>query len=470
MSVFVNHTSLFIGNTNPKEKKFEKDLMAAAIKSGISRFIEPCSGELAMCQLAKSVGYKDMEASDITLFSTVLGYYVEGKSEKDYEKLNIQIKGIGRVCEPVEVLYWLMYFRVLKNAGKKYFDSIIYDIETRKEWHKEKIKETLDRAREEFKDVKYYPLDMIDHLRQVLDDEKALVVMNFPTYKGGYEKFFDVGDNITWNEPSYAIFDPRTDKPAVKEILKNAKCLVLFYEEAYAGETEFDPVYVRFGCREGMNTYITTNDLERVEKLLGRKYAVRPDERDIEPLKCDILNRDFVFDDTVDVKVVEITPKQSNYYRLLLTHNFVGSGSSGGFAILVNDKVFGVFGFDKTFSGLFGDGSNTEIFLMYGMAFPVKGFRTNRLITLVASLRSVVNAVCNDIEKETFKFVKTTMISKYPESKQMRGLMKLERKSYEKKENMYKLVYKREIENRTIKEAYLEWLKREKEYKELQKK
>ena len=57
MAFFNSPTAFFIGNTNPKEKRFEKNLLKAAKKNGYDKFIEPCSGELAMSQLAIEAGF-----------------------------------------------------------------------------------------------------------------------------------------------------------------------------------------------------------------------------------------------------------------------------------------------------------------------------------------------------------------------------------------------------------------------------
>lgn len=467
MAFFNSPTAFFIGNTNPKEKRFEKNLLKAAKRAGYDKFIEPCSGELAMSQLAIEAGFDCIEASDITLFSTLLGYYVEGKP---IDELDVTVNGVGKCNDIVEVLYYQLLFKMEKEQGKDYFDNIITDIRERKEWHCNKIKESLDKAKKVFGGrVHYSPMDMIEHLKKFLNDEKAIVIMNFPTYKGGYEKHFDIGDRITWKEPNYQMFDPATDKPKVKEILKNAKCLVMFYEEAYPNETCFDAVYVRFGARDGMNTYITTNDKKRVLELVGEECAVRLDDREIKPIKKSLIHGDYIFTDKSKIEVIDAKPCECDYYRKLFTHNFTGSSGQGGFAVLVDDMLLGVFGYSKTFSAFFGNGENEDLFLTFAMAKPVKGFRVSRLLTYMARVKTIAFQVCNDLDKFTYKNLKTAMISKYPESKQMRGLMKLTGKVFDKKIGMYRLEYATSLSEKTVQEEYLEWLKKETAYKKLQK-
>lgn len=415
MPFFNSPTDFFIGNTNPKEKRFEKHLLKAAKKAGYERFIEPCSGELAMSQLAIEAGFSHIEASDITLFSTMLGYYVEGKA---IDELCVNIDGVGKCSDIIDVLYYHLLFKMEKMQGRDYFDNIITDIRKKKEWHKQKIKESLDKAAAVFHGrVHYFPMDMIEHLGKFVNDEKAIVIMNFPTYKGGYEKHFDVGDRITWKEPKYQMFDPATDKPKIKEMLKNAKCLVLFYEEAYPNETCFDAVYVRFGARDGMNTYITTNNKSRVLQLVREECAVRLDEKEIKPINKSLISSDYVFSEKSKIEVIRAAPCECDYYRKLFTHNFNGSTGQGGFAVIVDGKILGVFGYSKTFSAFFGNGDNEDLFLTFAMAKTVYGFRVNRLLTYIAKSKNIAYLVCNDLDKVTYQKLKTAMISKYPESK-----------------------------------------------------
>ena len=467
MAFFNSPTAFFIGNTNPKEKRFEKNLLKAAKKNGYDKFIEPCSGELAMSQLAIEAGFLHIEASDITLFSTLLGYYVEGKP---IDELCVKVDGVG-VCEDiVDVLYYQLLFKMEKMQGRDYYDNIITDVREKKEWHKQKIKESLDRAAAVFGGkVHYYPMDMVEHLKKFIDDEKAVVIMNFPTYKGGYEKHFDIGDRITWKEPKYQMFDPMTDKPKIKEMLNGAKCLVLFYEEAYPNETCFDAVYVRFGARDGMNTYITTNNKQEVLRLVGDECAVRLDDKEMKPMKYPLISGDYEFTDKSKIEVIDALPCECDYYRKLFTHNFNGSSGQGGFAVVVDGMLLGVFGYSKTFSAFFGNGDNEDLFLTFAMAKPVKGFRVNRLLSYVARSKTVAYRVCNDLDRFTYQNIKTAMISKYPESKQMRGIMKLTSKVFDKKIHMYRLEYSASLTENTVQEEYEEWLNKETEYRKLRK-
>ena len=79
--------------------------------------------------------------------------------------------------------------------------------------------------------------------------------------------------------------------------------------------------------------------------------------------------------------------------------------------------------------GAFGTQVSDAVFLMYGMTVPHKTYRLGRLLTMLAQNRPLIMNICTDLEKEKAKSLKTVQMTKYPEAKEMRGLMELTRKS-----------------------------------------
>lgn len=85
-----NPGALFIGTLSPDDKAFVASVLKAALDDGYEKVVEPCSGGLAMSCIAADVGFKSIEASDITLFSGILGRYVEGRGIEDMEITRIE--------------------------------------------------------------------------------------------------------------------------------------------------------------------------------------------------------------------------------------------------------------------------------------------------------------------------------------------------------------------------------------------
>lgn len=201
-------------------------------------------------------------------------------------------------------------------------------------------------------------------------------------------------------------------------------------------------------------------------ELTGEKNGTRENEATIQGLKYDYLSDNDEITEKSKVEVVSITSQNAAYYRLLLTHNFTGgaSGGSANYAVLIDGKLSGVFGFNnmllslgKDVEGEFGQ------WLTYSMCIPYKKYRTLRLNTMLAMAKCIYMRNLGDFEKAKAKVMFTTMISKYPESKQMRGLMKMYRKEDVGAEG-FRLSYKCDLTDDTIEEVFQKWLSKEIQY------
>ena len=75
--------------------------------------------------------------------------------------------------------------------------------------------------------------------------------------------------------------------------MNDAKCLLMCYEENAPGLTAGHPVFARYGVRDGINVYLTTNRPDEATMLAEGKMITRPNEGKLEPLDCSILPRDY---------------------------------------------------------------------------------------------------------------------------------------------------------------------------------
>lgn len=232
MAKFQNPGAFFLGTLVAQEQKFLKPLIENARKQGYTRFVEPCAGAFAMSHIAAQCGYKpsEIEASDVSMFTSIMGYAITGQS---LEELEIRADGFTNeeLLDPAVALYAQLYLRTVKNAGKEYFYGIMRDLEYRKEEHLAEIRAQLDRAKQSLHGMSYRPLDMWKHLEECYDDPHCLVVANPPTYAAGFEKWYDTGGRMTWKEPEYGIFDPKTGLNDLYDKMNDAKCLLMCYEE-----------------------------------------------------------------------------------------------------------------------------------------------------------------------------------------------------------------------------------------------
>lgn len=467
MAKFQNPGAFFLGTLVPSEQKFLKILITNAIHNGYTKFVEPCAGAFAMSHLAVQAGFKpsQIEASDVSMFTSIMGYAITGQSLKDLE-----LRAVGfseeELLDPAVALYAWKYLNMAKNAEKDYFYNYMVDMEERREEHISFIREQLMRAKQILGGMSYRPLDMWKHIDEVLGDQHALVIANPPTYLAGFEKYYDTGGNMTWKEPEYGMFDPKTGLKQFMDLVKDAKCLVLCYEENSPGATAGAPVFARYGVRNGINVYLTTNRPEEAEALAEGKKIDRPNESTLLPLDCPILPIDYEIKETSEIKICKIEAKTAQYYRKLWTHNFIGSQAPINIALFIDKHLACVFGLDKAAltMGAFGVRISDSVFLMYGMTVPHQFYRLNRLLTMIAQNRAFILNLCTDLEKEKVKTLKTVQMTKYPEAKEMRGIMKLEKRDKDPKFG-YRLTYISELKDRTEQETLAEWLRREEKWR-----
>lgn len=464
MAMFQNPGTFFVGGTlTPVEQRLIAVLLKNAHKQGYTRFVEPCAGAFAMSHIAAQCGYKpsEIEASDVSMFTSIMGYAITGQS---LEELEIRADGFTNeeLLDPAVALYAWKYLKATRNAGREYGYELMVDLEARREYYIDSLRAQLDRAKQLLHGMSYRPLDMWKHLEECYDDPHCIVIANPPTYTAGFEKWYDTGGRMTWKEPEYGIFDPKTGLTELYDKMSDAKCLLMCYEENAPGLTAGHPVFARYGVRDGINVYLTTNRPDEATMLAEGKMITRPNEGKLEPLDCSILPRDYEITRKSKIQITQIERTAAQYYRKLWTHNFVGSAAPINMAVLIDGKLAGVFGLDKSAltMGAFGTQVSDAVFLMYGMTVPHKTYRLGRLLQMLTQNKALIMSICTDLEKEKAKTLKTVQMTKYPESKEMRGLMELTKKVPDKKMG-WRLTYESPLYDRTNEETLDEWLRRE---------
>ena len=454
MAYFMNPGAMFLGCLGTSEQRFLVKLIETAAKSGYTRFVEPCAGTFAMSNLAVQNGFKpeQIETSDVSMMPTVLGYAI---TEQSLEPLEIKAQGFSdeELLDPATALYAQLYLRTSKSAGNEYFHNLLRDLKDRRTEHIESINRQIDQVKKLLHGMSYRPLDMWEHLKEVLDDPHALVIANPPTYFSGYEKFYDTQGKMTWKEPNYELFDPQTGHQQFYDLCMNAKALVLCYQEKKVGEAVGFTIYARASTRADLNAYITTNREEEATALANGKKIKRPAESKLEPLECSMLPRDWEITEKSDIKIIQIKAAQAQYYRALWTHNFVGSSATWNRALLIDGFVAGVFGISKM--------AADSVFIWYVMKVPHKKYRIGRLCYMMAQNKALVDSLLDEVDRERVTKMRTAMLTKYPENKEVRGIMKLANRSKDK-HNGYKLVYEADlVDERSDKETLAQWLRRE---------
>lgn len=459
MAFFMDPGTMFLGGLNGVEQMFLIEIIKNARMNGYTRFVEPCAGTFALSNLAIQSGFKpeQIETSDVNIMTTVMGYAI---TDQSLEPLKISAQGFDdeELLDPAVALYAQVYLRTSKNAGNEYYHNILRDLKERKEEHIAGIRKQLEAAKNLLGGMSYRALDMWEHLKEVKDDPHAIIALNPLPYAAGYEKFYDTLDRMKWNEPHYSIFDPDTGYEELYEMLQDAPALLLCHQENETGCTSGATIFARPGIRSEINSYITTNREEEAVAYAHGKKIKRQTESKLEPLSCSMLPLDYQITPDSDIKIIPVSGAQSSYYRMLWTHNFVGSQATYNRAVLIDGYVAAVFGISKM--------QAESIFVWYVMKVPHKVYRLGRLCYMLAQNRCFVNTILDEIEREKCVKMRTAMLTKHPENKEVRGIMKLVNRQPDKEQG-FKLTYEADlIEGRDEKATLKEWLGKEKKWQE----
>lgn len=101
-----------------------------------------------------------------------------------------------------------------------------------------------------------------------------------------------------------------------------------------------------------------------------------------------------------------------------------------------------------------------SLFVWYVMKVPHKTYRLGRLVICWRRTGSFATPLLDELDREKVTKIRTAMITKYPENKEVRGIMKLCSRAVDKQQG-YKLTYEAPIINtRSEKETLTECLER----------
>ena len=171
-----------------------------------------------------------------------------------------------------------------------------------------------------------------------------------------------------------------------------------------------------------------------------------------------MLPRDYEIREDSKLRIIQIKAAEAQYYRELWTHNFVGSSATWNRAVLIDGYIAAVFEISKM--------AADSLFVWYVMKVPHKTYRLGRLCYMLAQNREFCDTLLDELDREKVTKIRTAMITKYPENKEVRGIMKLCSRAVDKQQG-YKLTYEAPIVNtRSEKETLTEWLRKEKQWQE----
>ena len=448
-----------------------------SMKERYPRFVEPAAGFFQMCRYARQAGYPAarLEASDVMLSSAVFGYYLAGR---DLEELAIRIPSMPDidVTDPAQVLYAdrLLQLKASKPNPKQ--DAEIEHFERTRANQIDAVRTRLAQNRFVMGGMKYEPRDMMDHLQEAAADPKALIMLNPPYIKGGYEKLNDTDEAISWRSPNYALFDPKTGKGEIEDIAEKAAAMVVCYlDNDHGYEPRLGKLLMRANVRKGSGKSfgpIPTNAIHyyavcnRPDEFRSRSMLVKRKTMQFRPLEgCHphLLGNPLK---AKHLRMQRVKGENAGWYRHLWTHQFPPnqSGSIDYLVMLDNQPVAAV-GWTGSVTGTLMTPANSndhpDTFLCHYTVGRGSKTRIPRLMVMLSYSRVMLREMLSDMDFELVRRVQTTQITKYPESKPHRGLSDLVLREDQK--DGYRLVYQsKRLDDRPVQEIFEVWRDAEK--------
>lgn len=465
---FTSPSILFLNTWGSPEQAYCKPLLTAVRAHGYRRYVEPCSGAFVMPLVARAAGWtpKQMETSDVSLYSSVSGYLLAGR---DLAELNITIDD-----EPLEltgppinqaatILWAQLKIRMEARPALRYWQEIVKDLETRKLLHIEALCTKLLHLQQQLAGLKYEALDIWSHVDRVAGDPRTVINVNPPTYKSGFERFYETRGRLKWAEPEYSVWDPPLDVPRLMNHLADAKCLLLCQQQVPPRQASHPtPVYARH-LSPGENVYFLSNRPEEVLGLVGLRVRQRT-MVDFERLDAPVLPPAYPITPLTQVQVDPIPAPAAAYAKELWLHRITPKNAPYNLAVFLDGYLAGVAGYSiDTMVRPYAEKWLDAVVMTYAVGAPHEG-RLTRLVTELVLQRQVLEGVVPPQWSVPAAKLVTSEFTRYPEAKGLRGLMKLATRTKDPRFG-FKLVYVADIGTKAPQQVLEGWLRKEQRYK-----
>ena len=430
-----------------------RDYVAEVIlKTGKRKVYMPCVGRFGAAQAFVNHGgdKSEFKTSDISLFSSVLGYLAD--DSKSLNELNIRFHGeiIPRTDEELEIAAAVMlnikYAQI--KANSKYGMNIRKEILRNHNEYLDGIRKRIEKFLESMSGISYDAQDLWDVIHEAKDDEDACIFLNVPTYKGGYTKMFS-DLQVTWDEPHVEEFDPKTYENMVKE-LTDAKCHALVYSQKSLDKIpeSWQPIFAQDYGIDRTDFVVSNRPLDSCYAATNTKYG--------KAKIYEIYNDEDITEDT-KIEFVQVDEATCMYYRDLFVHKLGTTKAESYWLMLIDGKV-------NTAMGL----SMRDVFTqkseyvgeVFGISRSSKKYkRLGKLFMMCLTsgdMKDLLTAKYN-LGIRKIKGIKTSSLTTFAEGKTDRSVMKLTFRE-QLKNGTYRVIYQGDFRPDTFKDCVAKWL------------
>jgi len=458
---------IFLGNTPSEQRKFLLGVLRYLHGKGFNKVVIPACGQFTIAKCAKIAGFQNEQlvTSDISLFSSLLGYLYAGK---DIDEINFKVVGkyaegygaIDKSKQPEKVAYLLLLMKMAQLRTHIKYEKVIYDeiVENFGE-HLKVVTDKMSKLREFYKGLNYNIADLRKEIERPELDDKTIVVINPPAFKGGYEKMFKFEEFIDY-KCDIEEFDLAKEYNKLYDHSKTKPFPVIWYK--YKEVEKFDPNEVMFAQEYFVDRYdywlITKPDLVKDFDFKG--HVNFKNKKELRKYKnSEIFGPADEITPETKVSFISVEQEIALYYRDLWCHKLGNTKAEHYFLIALDGKIFATVGFHS--SELFRMDS-TRVFENYGFTCPSTKYpNINRLLMLFITCKEMKKVMTGSMSNVNrvydLRGLKTTCLSKYRKVKLNNGLMNIIKKE-KLPDGMYKLMYDTDFHDYDFKGAINKFL------------
>ena len=460
--------SIFLGHTPADQRKYLTAVLKQFYDLGHSRIFLPAVGQFTLARCAIEAGFakENIYTSDISLYSTLLGYYFAGRKVREIEfKVGDAWFDDYQLCqsdvERVAYLLWLM--KVCQIRKVHYMKAQLEDLLINGEKHREILKGKVKAMKPYFAGVKYELQDM----REVLTARYThgdLVVVNPPVFSNGYTKMFDFGSDIEFdpNVPEFSFGKEYRDM--YEQTLKSPAPFVWYRSRSVAGFDSEQVIYAKQYNVQKIDYWLCTKP-ELLKDWKGLNKIATFGRRELKPYKAPLFSDDDEITEDTRISFVTVPANVALYYRDLFAHKLWQTSGEHFFLMLLDGKVFATCAF--MLSHMFRL-QQDYVFENYGFNVSLEKYaRANRLLMLAITCQEFGDLVHDQASRVNryyyMKGLRTTCLSKYRKVKLNNGILTVEKRE-RMKDGMYKIMYQAEFRQETFADQVRRFLAEEVEF------
>lgn len=330
---------LFAGVTTSPAREFVASLVDEKKHSLIYL---PCVGRWAVptAMVANGVKPENIYASDLCLFSTLIGYLAD--KTKTVESLDIQIpekyaKFVDQVKDEIDFAAGVMLIIKMMTVPPKNTYAIEFrrELSSRYLEHREALREELTAQVELLSGINYEIQDVrkVFENLSVFGNEKHFVYVNLPGYKGGYTKMYGEAESQLWQPQLITSeFNPEEALPTLS-MLSNSKVLAVAY--VHHGDDQMPVDWHKF--------LAIAPKTDRVDYLVCNQN-VQP-RGTVTKMVDGPARRLPIFDDTCEltensvISFMDVDKNTGLYYRDLFVHRLGQTRAEKYLLMLIDGRV-----------------------------------------------------------------------------------------------------------------------------------